>query len=191
MLWTPPLLPKREKSVNTVLSIRIFEGSPPIRHLWKPIHPLPSLSPKSMPLARQTGTHFIVAGRNYGQGSSREHAALGPRFLGLRAVLAKHFARIHALVNFGVLPLAFVDPEDYDKVQSFDELRLSNLGQVLATGNELLLDNLTQKLKIKVRHRMSPRQVQLVLKGGLINWTRQRLPENPSGRTPRPQAGRE
>jgi len=146
--------------------------------------------------ARQSGTHFIVAGRNYGQGSSREHAALGPRFLGLRAVLAKDFARIHAqnLVNFGVLPLTFVHPKDYDKVQCFDKLRLSNLGQVLATDNELLLDNMTQKLKIKLRHRMSPRQVQLVLKGGLINWTRQRLPGrlgNPSACTSRPRAGRE
>lgn len=127
--------------------------------------------------ARQTDTHFIVAGRNYGQGSSREHAALAPRFLGLRAVLAKDFARIHAqnLVNFGVLPLIFVDPEDYDRVQRLDKLRFSNLEQMLTTGNELLVDNMTQKLKIKLRHRMSPRQVQLVLKGGLINWTKQRL----------------
>jgi len=124
------------------------------------------------------------------------HTALGPRFLGLRAVLAKDFARIHAqnLVNFGVLPLTFVHPEDYDKVQGFDKLRLGDLGWVLATDNELLLDNMTQKLKIKLRHRRSPRQVQLVLKGGLINWTRQRLPGrsgNPSGCTSRPQAGRE
>jgi aconitate hydratase len=128
--------------------------------------------------ARQTGTHFIVAGRNYGQGSSREHAALGPRFLGLRAVIAKNFARIHAqnLVNFGVLPLTFVDPEDYEEIQSCDKLRLSNLAQLLATDNALLVDNLTRKRKIKLRHRMSPRQVQLVLKGGLINWTKQRLP---------------
>lgn len=142
---------------------------------------MPAIAAKNPRSGRLTLEHDF-RNTDYGQGSSREHAALGPRFLGLRAVLAKDFARIHAqnLVNFGVLPLTFVHPEDYDKVQSFDQLRLCNLGHMLATGNELLLDDMNQKLKIKLRHRMSPRQVQLVLKGGLINWIRERLPEPPA-----------
>ena len=76
--------------------------------------------------AKQTRAHVVVGGSNYGQGSSREHAALGPQFLGLRAVVVKSFARIHAqnLINFGVLPLTFVDPADYVAIQAGDVLRL-------------------------------------------------------------------
>ena len=74
--------------------------------------------------AKQTRAHVVVGGSNYGQGSSREHAALGPQFLGLRAVVVKSFARIHAqnLINFGVLPLTFVDPADYVAIQAGDVL---------------------------------------------------------------------
>ncbi len=127
--------------------------------------------------ARQVGSHIVVGGRNYGQGSSREHAALGPRFLGLRAVLAKGFARIHAqnLVNFGVLPLVFIEGEDYGRIQAGDVLRLTDLVRGLDTGTELTVENLTRRERLRVRHVMSPRQVQILRRGGLINWMGTRL----------------
>lgn len=127
--------------------------------------------------ARQVEGHVVVGGNNYGQGSSREHAALGPHYLGLHAVLAKGFARIHAqnLINFGVLPLTFVDPADYDDIEAGDVLRLADMRRVLAQGNQLIVENLTRQRKFLVRHFMSPRQVQLVLHGGLINWMKERL----------------
>jgi aconitate hydratase len=127
--------------------------------------------------ARQVNGHIVVGGVNYGQGSSREHAALGPRFLGLRAVLAKGFARIHAqnLINFGVLPLTFVDSADYDGLQVGDIVRLSDIRRGLAEGDELTVENATRGGEFKVRHFMSPRQVQHVLRGGLINWMKERL----------------
>jgi aconitate hydratase len=127
--------------------------------------------------AKQAGSHIVVGGSNYGQGSSREHAALGPRFLGLRAVVAKDFARIHAqnLVNFGILPLTFVDPADYENIDIGDSLRLADLPRALAAGAELNVESITRKRNVKVRHGMSARQVQIVRSGGLINWMKGRL----------------
>ena len=127
--------------------------------------------------AKQVKGHIVVGGNNYGQGSSREHAALGPQYLGLRAVLVKRFARIHAqnLVNFGVLPLIFVDPADYDKIQPGDVLRLTGLCGALIEGHELTVENVTRQQHFLVRHLMSPRQVQIMLCGGLINWMKERL----------------
>jgi len=127
--------------------------------------------------AKDAGAHVIVAGGNYGQGSSREHAALAPRYLGLRVVLAKSFARIHLqnLVNFGILPLTFVDPEQYREINGGDVLRFAGLRRALAATGELVVENIPRSQKVRVCHRLSPRQVQLVLGGGLINWIRQRL----------------
>ncbi|HYS67055.1 MAG TPA: aconitate hydratase [Paraburkholderia sp.] len=127
--------------------------------------------------AKQVGGHIVVGGANYGQGSSREHAALAPRFLELRAVLAKSFARIHAqnLVNFGVLPLTFDNPADYNDIHTGDVLRLGDVRRALAKGDELMIENMTRGTKFKVRHFMSPRQVQYVLRGGLVNWMKERL----------------
>ena len=111
----------------------------------------------------------MIGGENYGQGSSREHAALAPRSLGLRVVIAKSFARIHAsnLVNFGVLPLEFVDAADYDAVQPGDELQLDELSRHLADG-EFTVSNLSQDTTFRVRHRLSPRQIATILAGGRI-----------------------
>jgi aconitate hydratase len=127
--------------------------------------------------AKRVDGHIVIGGSNYGQGSSREHAALAPRFLGLRAVLAKSFARIHAqnLVNFGVLPLTFSNPADYNNIQSEDVLRLNDLRRALAESDELTIENATQGRTFKVRHSMSPRQVEYVLLGGLVNWMKARL----------------
>ena len=132
--------------------------------------------------AKQTGAHVVVGGSNYGQGSSREHAALGPQFLGLRAVVAKSFARIHAqnLINFGVLPLTFVDPADYVAIQAGDMLRLVGVRRALAEENELLVENVTRQRSFQVGHSLSPRQVQFVLSGGLINWMKERLSSSPA-----------
>jgi aconitate hydratase len=114
--------------------------------------------------------HVIVGGENYGQGSSREHAAIAPRYLGLRVVIAKSFARIHwqNLANFGVLALEFDNADDYDAIDQDDTLRIAELRDTLADKDTLQIENVTKKTSFTVRHRLSPRQVKDVLAGGLI-----------------------
>jgi aconitate hydratase len=99
-------------------------------------------------------------GSNYGQGSSREQAALGPQFFRLRAVVAKSFARIHAqnLINFGVLPLTLVDPADYVTIQAGDVLRLVDVRRTRAERNNLLVENLTRQRSFQVCHALLPRR---------------------------------
>ena len=123
---------------------------------------------------RENGGSFVVGGNNYGQGSSREHAALAPRFLGLRAVFAKSFARIHAqnLVNFGILPLVFDNPEDWKKIHPGDVLQLNNLPAALQAGSGLRLENKTRGDSYALAHRLSGRQLHMVMAGGLINSIR-------------------
>jgi aconitate hydratase len=120
---------------------------------------------------RQTTGHAVVAGSNYGQGSSREHAAVAPRDLGLRLVLAKGFARIHRqnLINYGVLPLVFVHPEDYNRLDKGDVLRVSNLRRAIRSGPDLTLEC---NGPIAVRHDLTAKQADLILAGGLINCYR-------------------
>lgn len=115
------------------------------------------------------GGHVIVAGENYGQGSSREHAAIAPRYLGLRVVIAKSFARIHwqNLANYGILALEFENPDDYDSIDQDDTLRFQNLNS-LDEEDVLQVDNVSKESSFAVRHRLSPRQVKDVLAGGLI-----------------------
>jgi aconitate hydratase len=124
----------------------------------------------------KTDGHAVVGGSNYGQGSSREHAALAPRYLGLRVVLVRGFARIHAqnLVNFGILPLEFVDPTAYDQIESGDQLVLKNLREKLREGR-LVMENRSRGQTVEARHDLSARQVDVVLVGGLINWVKRRL----------------
>ncbi|MEC3954105.1 aconitate hydratase [Nocardia sp. CDC153] len=114
--------------------------------------------------------HVIVGGENYGQGSSREHAAIAPAYLGLRIVVAKSFARIHwqNLANFGVLALEFEDPADYDAIDQDDVLSVQDLRETLPRKAALTVRNLTKDSSFTVHHRLSPRQVQDVLAGGLI-----------------------
>ena len=127
-------------------------------------------------LKYQESGHMIVGGHNYGQGSSREHAALAPRYLGLRAVIAKSFARIHwqNLINFGILPLTFVNPGDWDEIVEGDILRLPDITKAIRTGNEITVLNETDNETILVQHTLSKRQVEMVLAGGLINLLRRR-----------------
>jgi aconitate hydratase len=120
--------------------------------------------------ARQSGQHVIVGGSNYGQGSSREHAAIVPRHLGLRLVLAVSYARIHwqNLANFGVLPLEFVDQSDAGAIEPGDQLAVDGLHAALRDGTEITVHNRTRDRSIRTRHRLSPRQVAMVLAGGRI-----------------------
>src|SRR5215207_4320314 len=122
--------------------------------------------------------HAIVAGNNYGQGSSRENAALAPRYLGLRTVLARSFARIHwqNLVNFGVLPLAFANLADYDRLKVGGVIRLPGIHETLRSGRKEFTASLGDGGgAIALRHDLSPRPVDLLLSGGVINWLRERL----------------
>lgn len=120
------------------------------------------------------GGHAIMAGFNYGQGSSREHAALAPRYLGLRVALVKDFARIHwqNLVNFGILPLTFVNESDYNKLKQGDILGLSNLRSKIQEGNEFDIKIEGTDQFIRVKHTLTERQVDIMLKGGMINWVK-------------------
>jgi len=124
--------------------------------------------------ARELGEgqfHAVVGGKNYGQGSSREHAALAPRYLGLRLVLARSFARIHwqNLVNFGILPLTLTDDEQYSRIGQGDQLCLSGLDR-LSAGRELTLENVTQRYSFSASHQLSDRQIEVLRTGSLINW---------------------
>jgi len=126
------------------------------------------------------GGHFIVGGDNYGQGSSREHAAIAPRYLGLKAVIAKSYARIHwqNLANFGIVGLQFADPVDYDRIERDDVLALTGLRAALESDDRRVeLVNTTKHERYTVGHRLSPRQAEMVLAGGLIPVFRRRLQE--------------
>jgi aconitate hydratase len=116
--------------------------------------------------------HAIIAGENYGQGSSREHAALAPRYLGLRLVIAKSFARIHwqNLINFGVLPLTFENPDDYDRIQLGDVIQVEKLHETIQQGSEVIATIADTKTAIPLLHKLSPRQLEVLIAGGLINW---------------------
>src|SRR5699024_1309976 len=109
----------------------------------------------------------IVGGSNYGQGSSREHAAIAPRYLGLRVVIAKSFARIHwqNLVNFGILPLTFDDEQDHQRLTQETELKITGIHEALANGNRVDV-HVDDGDAIVCRHGLSQRQVDVWLAGG-------------------------
>lgn len=117
---------------------------------------------------------IIVAGENYGQGSSREHAALAPMYLGIKAVLCKSFARIHKanLINFGILPLIFEDPDDYDKIQEMDTLELSHLENLYKDRTVVVYDQ-TSGQKIRCRVECTDADLDLIMAGGALNYIRQ------------------
>jgi aconitate hydratase len=124
--------------------------------------------------AKENGGGFIIGGSNYGQGSSREHAALAPLQLGVKGVIAKSFARIHManLINSGIIPMTFADEADYDKIDNDDELVLENAREQIKNGRELIIKNKTKNKDIKVIVSLSSRQVEIMLEGGLLNYTR-------------------
>ena len=122
--------------------------------------------------ARALGKSVIVGGANYGQGSSREHAALAPLYLGVKAVITKSFARIHAanLINAGILPLTFADPADYDKLAEGDEIVLSDIFAAVEAGSMTLTTKTGDKIKLDCAY--SPRQIAILKAGGLLPYTK-------------------
>lgn len=124
--------------------------------------------------AREAGGGVLVAGHNYGQGSSREHAALVPLYLGIRAVIAKSFARIHEsnLINSGILPLVFEDEEDYDRISQTDELVIEDARVQISSGDSLVVTNTTKGYDFNVNLKLSPRLKEIILAGGLLNYTK-------------------
>ena len=115
----------------------------------------------------------MVAGSNYGQGSSREHAALVPLYLKIRGVIAKSFARIHManLINSGILPLTFVDEKDYDKIAQDDVIAIENVREQIENGDVLKVKNITKGTEFDVNLTLSPRLKEIMLAGGLLNYT--------------------
>lgn len=124
---------------------------------------------------KQAGKGIIIGGANYGQGSSREHAALVPLYLGVKAVITKSFARIHCanLVNAGIIPFTFADESDYDKISVNDELCLENIRDSIANGTDVTLKNLTTGESYKLDYQLSERQRDILLAGGLLDYTRE------------------
>ncbi|MBQ2939116.1 MAG: aconitate hydratase [Clostridia bacterium] len=116
------------------------------------------------------GKGFVVGGNNYGQGSSREHAALAPLHLGIKAVFVQSFARIHVanLINAGILPLTFADPADYDRISQGDTLRLTELRCHLTDGSDFVLENVTRGETYALPNTLTERQAQILLAGGLL-----------------------
>ena len=126
---------------------------------------------------KKAGVHnIIVAGASYGQGSSREHAAICPMFLGVKAVIAKSFERIHAanLVNFGILPLTFASDADYDSVNNGDRIEIADVRKALETGKTLLLAGKTSGKTIALKYSFSARQRDILLAGGMLNYPKAR-----------------
>lgn len=123
------------------------------------------------------GKGFVIGGANYGQGSSREHAALVPLYLGVKAVITKSFARIHCanLINAGILPLNFKDEADYDKISQGDELSMPNIKEEILNDKPVVLQNLTTGESYTLKYDLSQRQKDIILAGGLLNYTRESL----------------
>ncbi|MHA1439701.1 MAG: aconitate hydratase [Promethearchaeota archaeon] len=117
----------------------------------------------------------IIGGENYGQGSSREHAALAPYYLGIRVIITKSFARIHRdnLINFGILPLVFINREDYNKLNNNDIIEIRGIREKLENNVKTFkIYNINQDFSFKVTHNLSEREIKIILAGGKLNYTR-------------------
>ena len=138
-----------------------------------------AVDPTFVNRAKEWGGGFVVGGMNYGQGSSRDHAAMATMFLGVKAVLAKSYARIHYinLINVGVMPLTFVNASDYDTLDQGDELEISCIHSALPAGENLTVKNLTKNRKFRLAHDFSQRQMNIILAGGLVNYTKKERTE--------------
>jgi aconitate hydratase len=125
--------------------------------------------------SKAQGGHAILGGDNYGQGSSREHAALAPRYLGLRLVIAKGFARIHRknLINYGILPLVFDDPSAYDRLESDDVIVISDLWEQIAENEKVEVRVPQKDLTFIASHNLTPHMREVLLAGGLTNWVKE------------------
>lgn len=136
-----------------------------------------NIDPNFHKIAKEKSNGIIVGGTNYGQGSSREHAALVPMYLGIKAVIAKSFARIHHanLVNFGIIPLIFANEGDYELVDKNDQIELGQIRDSILSKQSFEIKNLTKNVEIAVRHELSDRAIKVLLAGGLLNYTKDRM----------------
>jgi aconitate hydratase len=140
-------------------------------YVFEPIDPT---FPKRAMEAKKKGLHIVVvAGESYGQGSSREHAALCPMYLGVKAIIAKSVERIHAanLVNFGIISLSFKNMADYDKIEQGDEIEIPDIKKKLQNNEPVILVNKTKNLKIELGYNLSQRQKDILYEGGLLSYT--------------------
>ncbi|WP_411954631.1 aconitate hydratase [Alkalibacillus sp. S2W] len=128
---------------------------------------------RAMNIRNESG-HAVIGGYNYGQGSSREHAALAPRYLGMKAAITKDFARIHLqnLINFGILPLTFVNESDYDKVEQDDVLEFTDVRNKIQESYEFDVGIKGKDETIRVKHSLTDRHLDIILAGGIINWVK-------------------
>ncbi|MFH1520670.1 MAG: aconitate hydratase [Candidatus Micrarchaeota archaeon] len=133
-----------------------------------------SVDPKFVARAKEKQGGIIIGGDNYGQGSSREHAAIAPLYLGVKAVIVKKFARIHKanLLNFGILPLTFADPADYDKIEQGDVLELEGIVDGVKSGGNIKVKNITKNFEFMTKCDATKRNADMLLAGGLINLTK-------------------
>ncbi len=124
--------------------------------------------------ALEMGKSIIIGGSNYGQGSSREHAALAPLYLGVKAVITKSFARIHManLVNAGIVPMTFADESDYDKIEQSDLLEIRDIIGQLKKGDTVTVTDKTKNFDFTANVTLSERQREMLFAGGLLNYTK-------------------
>ena len=136
----------------------------------------PTFAERALDLKQKKIAGIIVAGKSYGQGSSREHAALCPMYLGIRAVLAKSFERIHKanLINFSILPVEFNDHADYDKINPADRLQIDNLLEAIKAGSEVNIINKTKSFEFIAKLDLSDRDRKILLSAGLLNYIRKK-----------------
>ncbi len=130
--------------------------------------------------AREKGGGIIIGHENYGQGSSREHAAIAPMYLGIQAVIAKSFARIHRanLINFGILPLLFVNEEDYKRVDQGDRLLIKDIVKSIDNNQNITIENISKGYTFEAKSNLNEREKRLILKGGLLPYISQKLKGN-------------
>ena len=140
------------------------------KHVFEQVDPS---FPKRALDSKEEGGGIIIGGENYGQGSSREHAALAPMYLGIKVVLTKSFARIHRdnLVNFGLLPLKFVDNQDYNKIKNGDILEIQGVRKTIKENAPLKIHNITQNIDIETSYDLSERERNIILAGGTLSYT--------------------
>ncbi|MBI9106852.1 MAG: aconitate hydratase [Spirochaetales bacterium] len=139
-------------------------------------HVFEALDPDFHLKAQKAGTGVIIGGENYGQGSSREHAALAPMYLGIKAVITKSFARIHKanLINFGIIPFTFADPAAYEHIKEGDILVIENLKEGIKKSKVLTAVNTSNGIEFEIVHDLADRQLDIIIEGGLLNYTMSR-----------------
>jgi aconitate hydratase len=139
----------------------------------------PTFAERALELKKKGTAGVIVAGESYGQGSSREHAALCPMYLGVRAVIAKGIERIHKanLINFCIVPIVFAKPGDYDKIKSGDRLQIDGLLEAIKSSDEIKIIDKTSSFEFSGRLELSSRERKILLSAGLLNYTRSKVNE--------------